>query len=440
MRWYGEAPELRVPNVPDGVTCFVTGCCGFVGVNLVERLLASGWRVVGMDVSDRALALIESFPNSEELFTFIQGDVTDEEAVIGAVPDGCHFVFHLASNTAVRAEKNHSQNMTNIRGTEHIVSACRRKKVRRLVLTSSIAVYFPNTHDWESWFPPRRKKVVLSETSARSPDDFWVNYCRTKALQEKIVQDAEDVDRVIVQPSDIIGRFDERSWGRLMRMMAECRLVGVPRAELNFVNVQDVVEGHLRAAVAGRCGETYVLGGTMFSTQDLVQEMQSNIVRIVGRASCTPKIVPLWLLRLMGYLQEWIDDDPLAEANAPEADKSFPRETIFLLSSQHEATSEKAERELLYQRTTHDGVIRAIRQMADHALLHVEPLEEGDGSGTFRGSVRRMLLKTDTNGRREEDDDDDCCTLPVRPGSDKSAGGPAPPPASDVRVEKSAQA
>eukprot|EP01062_Namystynia_karyoxenos_P010339 TRINITY_DN13664_c0_g1_i2.p1 TRINITY_DN13664_c0_g1~~TRINITY_DN13664_c0_g1_i2.p1 ORF type:complete len:433 (+),score=148.85 TRINITY_DN13664_c0_g1_i2:445-1743(+) len=412
-----------MPAAPAGdeVICVVTGCCGFVGVNLVERLLATGWRVVGVDNSDRALPLLRNFAGSSERFVFQQVDVTDEDALLEAIPDRTHFLFHLASNTAVRAEKNHNQNLTNIRGTENVVAVCRKRKVRRLILTSSIAVYFPSTHEWASWIPPRKKSVVLDENTARSPDDFWVNYCRTKALQEKIVQEATDIDRVIVQPSDIIGRFDDRSWGRLMRMMADCRLVGVPNATLNFVNVEDVVEGHLRAAVAGRSGETYLLGGTTFTTKELVQEMRRNISRITGKESCTPKIVPLWMLRLMGYLQEWLDDDPLAEANAPEADKSFPRETIFLLSSQHQSSSAKAERELLYQHTTRPGIVLAIRQMADHALAHIDALPP-DSKGRLRASVRRALLRNNVSGP-----DDDCCEILPGGGAGSTAAQQQPP-------------
>eukprot|EP00756_Hemistasia_phaeocysticola_P025165 Hpha_TRINITY_DN15991_c0_g3::TRINITY_DN15991_c0_g3_i1::g.74597::m.74597/K00091/E1.1.1.219; dihydroflavonol-4-reductase len=439
MQWLGTPPRFRLPTIPDKMQCFVTGCCGFVGTNLVERLLASGWSVTGMDVKDSTLKLIESFPGAAERFKFIEGDVGDKEAVMSAVPEGCHYFFHLASNTAVRAEKAHLQNMTNIRGTEHVVEACRQKGVGRLILTSSIAVYFPYTHDWESWFPPKKKKVVLNEEMRRSPHDFWVNYCRTKALQEDIVLEAKDVDTVIVQPSDIIGKFDERSWGRLLRMMAECRLVGIPRADLNFVNVSDVVEGHLRAAVAGKKGESYVLGGTNFSTAELAAEMQRNIRRILGVTSCQPQLVPLWLLRLMGYLQEWLDDDPLAgsaDANTPEADKSFPPETIFLLSSQHETCSDKARTQLMYQHTTRRGVLRAIRQMANHALLHVEPIPAPVcGEGSIRGSVRRLLARPKKKAGGGEEEDDCCALVPEKNNEAKK-----PPAATEGKAAGTASA
>ncbi|KAJ9452199.1 putative dihydroflavonol-4-reductase [Diplonema papillatum] len=296
--------------------------------------------------------------------------MVDRTALADATPEKADYFFHLASNTAVRKEGDSLQNQVNIRGTENAVSVCQEKQIGRFMLTSSIAVYFPATHEYEGWLPPKRKRVILTEESQKSPDDFWVNYCRTKALQEKIVQ-ASDLDFVILQPSDIVGRYDDRSWGRLVRMMADCRLVGVPKTKLNFVNVVDVVEGHFKAAVQGKPRETYILGGTPFETTELISEMMCNVRRIIGSAPCTPKAVPLLLLSFLGCVQDWLDDDPLAETcNTPEADKSFPRETIFLLSSQHTTSSEKARRAFGYQATDHKGVVLAIREMADYALAH----------------------------------------------------------------------
>eukprot|EP01063_Lacrimia_lanifica_P013708 TRINITY_DN20322_c0_g1_i1.p1 TRINITY_DN20322_c0_g1~~TRINITY_DN20322_c0_g1_i1.p1 ORF type:complete len:314 (+),score=75.51 TRINITY_DN20322_c0_g1_i1:265-1206(+) len=287
-----------------------------------------------------------------------------------AVPEGCDYLFHLASNTKVRKHACHEQNLTNIRGVENVVSVCREKAVGRLIHTSSISVYFPSTHEYESYFPPRKRVVVLTEDTPRSPDDFWVNYCRTKCIQEKIVQ-ASKIDHVIVQPSDIIGQYDTRSWGRLVRMIADARLVGVPDTKLNFVNVADVAEGQLKAALVGRAGATYILGGTPFRTAELMDEILLNIGRITGRRAEAPYMVPLSFLTALGCVQEWFDADPMAEAsNTPEADESFPPETIFLLSSQHTTSSAKATRELGYEPTDRAGVVRAIRSMSDFALGH----------------------------------------------------------------------
>eukprot|EP01059_Diplonema_ambulator_P035855 TRINITY_DN8633_c0_g1_i2.p1 TRINITY_DN8633_c0_g1~~TRINITY_DN8633_c0_g1_i2.p1 ORF type:complete len:282 (+),score=22.00 TRINITY_DN8633_c0_g1_i2:393-1238(+) len=265
-----------------------------------------------------------------------------------------------------------------------MTQACRNRGVKRLILTSSIAVYFPSTHERQGWFPPTKKRVILDENSPRAPDDFWVNYCRTKCIQEKIVQ-ASDLDYIILQPSDIIGKHDDRSWGRLIRMMAECRLVGIPRTKLNFVNVTDVAEGHFRAAVYGTKGETYILGGCPFQTTELISEMMANIRRILGVSTCAPKAVPLLLLSLLGCVQEWFDDDPLdSQPNAPEADKSFPRETIFLLSSQHTTCSDKAAKAFGYQPTTHAGVIEAVREMADTALSYNRCVPPPTGLASIR--------------------------------------------------------
>ena len=80
---------------------FVTGASGFIGSNLVDRLLASGVSVVGYDnlSTGRREFIAEALRHKE--FKLIEGDVLDTTSLTSAMA-GCDFVFHLAANADVR--------------------------------------------------------------------------------------------------------------------------------------------------------------------------------------------------------------------------------------------------------------------------------------------------------------------------------------------------
>ena len=85
---------------------FVTGAAGFIGSNLVDRLLAGGKHIVGWDnFSTGQREFLESASTNPK-FKLIEGDCLDLSALIRAM-EGCDFVFHLAANADVRFGLDH---------------------------------------------------------------------------------------------------------------------------------------------------------------------------------------------------------------------------------------------------------------------------------------------------------------------------------------------
>ena len=83
------------------MNCFVTGCAGFIGSNLVDRLLAEGRRVIGLDnfSTGQRQFLTQALTNSR--FSLITADLLDKDRLIDAV-HGSDIIFHLAANADVR--------------------------------------------------------------------------------------------------------------------------------------------------------------------------------------------------------------------------------------------------------------------------------------------------------------------------------------------------
>lgn len=128
----------------------VTGAAGFIGSHLVERLLARGHQVVGIDSFDdfydpavkrENLAAVRD----HETFSLVEGDIRDPEALAG-LPDGIDYVVHLAARAGVRPsiEQPVLYESVNVGGTQALLEWTRERRIRRFVFGSSSSVYGNN--------------------------------------------------------------------------------------------------------------------------------------------------------------------------------------------------------------------------------------------------------------------------------------------------------
>jgi len=119
-------------------TILVTGGAGFIGSNLVDRLIDLRYRVVVIDNESTGLRR-----NVSRYATYILGDVRNPDDVERAFELGVDAVFHIAGQASnIRSFDNPSEDLsTNVVGTLNILQACMRHKVPRLLFASSMTVY-----------------------------------------------------------------------------------------------------------------------------------------------------------------------------------------------------------------------------------------------------------------------------------------------------------
>ncbi len=122
--------------------CLVTGCAGFIGSHLVDRLLIDGHSVVGYDNfstgQDKFIAPALQSPN----FTLVRGDTLDLSALTKTM-EGVDFVFHLAANADVRfgTEHPHKDLEQNTIATYNVLEAMRANGIKRMAFSSTGSVY-----------------------------------------------------------------------------------------------------------------------------------------------------------------------------------------------------------------------------------------------------------------------------------------------------------
>ena len=120
----------------------VTGGAGFIGSNLVDKLISDGHEVIVFD--DLSTGREENINSKAKLFRF---DISKEEffdiPIMEDIMTGVDVVFHMACLARVQPsiENPLLYHDKNVNGLVHILESCRESGVKRLVFSSSSSVY-----------------------------------------------------------------------------------------------------------------------------------------------------------------------------------------------------------------------------------------------------------------------------------------------------------
>lgn len=122
---------------------FVTGCSGFIGSNLIDRLLLQGHEVIGFDNLSTGFLEFLEIAKQFSSFKFIQGDCLDQKALLASIPCGCDGIFHLAANADVKNGIKHTQKdlQQNTIATFNVLEAMRVKNIKKIIFSSTGSVY-----------------------------------------------------------------------------------------------------------------------------------------------------------------------------------------------------------------------------------------------------------------------------------------------------------
>lgn len=125
-----------------GSCLIVTGCAGFIGSTLVDRLLAAGFRVIGIDNFSTGQRRFLEDAVSHPKFTFFEIDLLDLEALKSAFIGG-EIVVHLSANADVRFGTDHPRKdlEQNTIATYNVLEAMRSNNIKNIAFSSTGSVY-----------------------------------------------------------------------------------------------------------------------------------------------------------------------------------------------------------------------------------------------------------------------------------------------------------
>ena len=258
----------------------VTGAAGFIGSTLVDRLLADGHSVVGVDdlSSGRSENIVAAERSAE--FEFAKADIVDAD-LIGLLADAKpEVVFHLAAQIDVRHSVADPQVDTtiNVVGTVRLAEAARRAGVRKIVHTSSGG----SIYGTPQIFP----------TPEDVPADPASPYAAGKVAGEvylNMFRNLYGLECSHIAPGNVYGpRQDPHGEAGVVAIFSRALLAGRPTKIFgdgtdtrDYVFVDDVVDAFVKASGRDGGGQRFNVGT---GVETSVRQLHSVIAKAAGAA------------------------------------------------------------------------------------------------------------------------------------------------------------
>jgi UDP-N-acetylglucosamine/UDP-N-acetyl-alpha-D-glucosaminouronate 4-epimerase len=254
----------------------VTGGAGFIGSNLVDRLLRDGNEVRVLD--NFATGRRENLAHVANDVELVEGDVQSYERAHTAV-QGCELVFHLAALPSVprSIQDPLTSTASNVTGTLNVLLAARDAGVRRVVYASSSSAYGPQKE-----FPQRE------EAAARPISPYGVSklaaegYCRAFTNVYGLETVAVRYFNVFGPRQDPLSQYAAVIPRFITKAAAGERptIFGDGEQSRDFTYIDNTVDGTVLAGSAeGAAGETFnVACGEAIS----LNELWRHVAEIVG--------------------------------------------------------------------------------------------------------------------------------------------------------------
>jgi UDP-glucose 4-epimerase len=269
------------------VRTLVTGAAGFIGSTLVDRLLADGHSVIGVDDLSSGRSTNLGPAERYDGFEFAKADIVDAD-LIGLLADTKpEAVFHLAAQISVKRSVDDPQfdSSVNVVGTVRLAEAARMAGVRKVVHTSSGGSVYGTPPVY-----PTSEDVAVDPASP---------YAASKVCGEvylNMFRNLYGLDCSHIAPANVYGpRQDPHGEAGVVAIFAQALLSGRPTKIFgdgtdtrDYVFVDDVVDAFVRASGEVGGGQRFNVGtGVETSTRQL----HSAIAAAVG-APDEPELHP----------------------------------------------------------------------------------------------------------------------------------------------------
>lgn len=250
----------------------VTGASGHIGINLCQELIQHGHSVKALiHKNDRG---IRELP-----LECVPGDLM-EDSSLSRLVRGVEVVFHLAAVISIQVRNKKELFEKNVRGTENILHAARKEGVRRFIHFSSIHAL---VHDPINSILDEGRPLALKEK---------IDYCRSKALSELVVQEAvkEGLDAVMLNPTAVIGPFDYAPslLGRALILIYHGKIPALISGGYDWVDVRDIVKAAVVSIEEGEKGERYILSGHWKTLCELAELTYEISGKRYSKLTCSP--------------------------------------------------------------------------------------------------------------------------------------------------------
>lgn len=258
-----------MPGYGDPVRTLVTGAAGFIGSTLVDRLLADGHSVVGVDDLSSGNSTNIVGAERHDGYEFAKADIVDADLLELITDTKPEVIFHLAAQISVSRSVTDAQfdSSVNVVGTVRLAEAARKAGVRKIVHTSSGGSIYGTPPVY-----PTNEDVPINPSSP---------YAASKVCGEvylNMFRNLYDLDCSHIAPANVYGpRQDPHGEAGVVAIFAKALLSGKTTKIFgdgsdtrDYVFVDDVVDAFVRAGGTAGSGQRFNVGtGVETSTRQL---------------------------------------------------------------------------------------------------------------------------------------------------------------------------
>ncbi len=220
----------------------VTGCAGFIGSSLVDRLLALGHDVVGIDNFSTGQRRFLDRAIQNPRFRIVETDLLDLPALTPSF-EGADLVFHLAANADVRFGGHHPRKdlEQNTIATFHVLEAMRMTGANRIVFSSTGSIYGEASVIPTPESAPFPVQTSLYGASKLAGEGLVAAYCETFGFQAWIFRFVSILGERYTHGH--VFDFCRQLWSDPERL----QVLGDGRQRKSYLDVQDCIDGMLLA-------------------------------------------------------------------------------------------------------------------------------------------------------------------------------------------------
>lgn len=254
----------------------VTGGAGFIGSHVAEHLVKHGARVRVFD--NVSTGYEKNLDHIIDHIEFIKGDILDFDALNKAI-DQVEIIFHLAAQVSVpgSVKDPHHCFKTNIEGTVNILEAARAHGIKRIIFSSSSAIYGNQEGPFseEKTIPKPDSPYGLSKLMGEQLMKHYTNIYQLEAVNLRYFNVYGDRQDPNAAYAAVIPKFKER-----MSRNEPIIFYGDGLQTRDFVSVEDVVHTNLFFGITdqsshfGQCFN--IAQGRSISLLQLAEQLQKE--------------------------------------------------------------------------------------------------------------------------------------------------------------------
>ena len=257
----------------------VTGCAGFIGSHLTERLLREGYNVIGIDCFTDYYSRVIKEENIATALKYKNFELVEEDILsIDEYPE-VDYVFHLAAQAGVRASWGKSFEIytkNNVRATQKLLEFYKNSSIKKFIYASSSSVYgdakLPMRED--SLLKPVSPYGVTKLAGENLCYLYYKNYgVPTFALRYFTVYGPRQ------RPDMAIHNFV-----KTILNDEEITVYGDGTQTRDFTYVEDAVEANILSARSNAVGEVFNIGGgSRIHVNELIEKIEEMVDKKADR-------------------------------------------------------------------------------------------------------------------------------------------------------------